>query len=431
MKALLGLVVLLFGMQASAQVWNDRRSWDDGWEQKYQEWVRDHWQKDFFSRRIRPDGTVNPYYGLRLDCADVVYSMRAIFAYENELPFEISDPTGGKKTITNRMSRFNGVGFESRIRPFLAFLYGVVATKTLPNDTFPVAISPEWIKPGTLILTTKTNHHSWSVKEILPIGVPWLVYNSRVSATSSLVLQERQSWPNPFWVFEKDHSPSGNAGFRVFRPASALGKPVWEVPGYSEEQYRVPLNKWVKFATARLAQRQESHEQQLRRLLNASCEGLQGRVEAVRDGVLYLARNRRCMNYDTYDNYSTPNRDQRFFDDLVALRAAYADALVSRASLNADLQKSLEKIFPFIERNLRQEASAMRPQSIDGNSQCAITYASGRSIDLAEAKRRLFAGLMSNNPHDDLEYRWGEKRGPSPLGRMCRSWDLWTPNLNQ
>ncbi|MNY70530.1 hypothetical protein D3C86_2086850 [compost metagenome] len=50
-------------------------------------------------------------------------------------------------------------------------------------------------------------------------------------------------------------------------------------------------------------------------------------------------------------------------------------------------------------------------------------------MDLAEFKRRMFAGLISNNPHETAEYRWGERRGPSQRALSCESWDPWSPDL--
>lgn len=422
-------------LTAHAQVWTDTNTWSQSWEDRYSDWVAGNWNVEMFSKTTLDNGRANPYYGLRADCADTVYSMRMIFAYENRLPFAVLDPTGSGRLITNRMTRFNSVKDPSeRFRRFARAMYDTIATATMPNDTFPVALTPRFVRAGAAILTTKKNHHSWSVKQILPIGVPWLVFNSVVSSTSSLVLQERQSWPNPYWVFEGDQSPAGFAGFRAFRPIPYIGQPVWSVPGYSEEQYNVPLSKWQKLATTRLASRRETDEQQLNRLLSTACSALKERIKSVNEGVNYLRRSGGgCMDYATYDNYSTPNRDQRLFDDMVALRIAFKDVMQinGAANVSGSLVNQLKKIYPRINSNAKDETAAMKPQSIDGSSVCSITYAPGRTIDFAEAKRRIFAGLFSNNPLDEIEYRWGEARGPSTRARSCPSWSVWTPNLNQ
>lgn len=431
---ILMLFVLGLSLSARAQVWTETNSWSQAWEDRYAEWVRSEWNVEMFSRKTLPNGRGNPYYGMRADCADTVYSMRMIFAYENRLPFAVLDPTGSGRLITNRMTRYNSISNQSeRFRQFLWFMYGTISTASVPNDTFPVALTPRFVRSGAMILTTKKNHHSWSVKEILPIGVPWLVFNSVVSSSSSLVLQQRQSWPNPYWVFEGDQSPGGYAGFRAFRPISFIGQPVWNVPGYSEEQYNVSLAKWQKLATTRLAVRRETDEQQLSRLMNTACNALKDRINSVNDGLRNLRQTSGCYDYATYDNFSTPNRDQRLFDDIVALRIAYKDIVQVNGAENVSrtMVDRLNKIFPRISSSAKEETSSMAVQSLDSRSVCETTYASGRTIDLAEAKRRIFAGLFSNNPLDEIQYRWGEARGPSSRARACQSWSVWTPNLSQ
>ncbi|MGZ3695577.1 MAG: hypothetical protein ACXWQO_15815, partial [Bdellovibrionota bacterium] len=69
----------------TAAVWAVRNQWDDSWEAKYQAWVTRSWNVDIFTH---PN---SPYVGLLPDCADAVYSMRAIFASENGLPFAVVD----------------------------------------------------------------------------------------------------------------------------------------------------------------------------------------------------------------------------------------------------------------------------------------------------------------------------------------------------
>ncbi len=68
----------------------------------------------------------------------------------------------------------------------------------------------------------------------------------------------------------------------------------------------------------------------------------------------------------------------------------------------------------------------MSSSALTSDSVCVTEYLPGKTIDLAEFKRRLYAGLISNNPLDGAEYRWGELRGPSQRARSCQSWDPWT-----
>lgn len=424
---------LMMSLSAQAAVWSDVNQWSSAWENRFAEWVRSEWRADFFSRKYLSNGQNNPYYGLRVDCADTVYSMRIIFSYENHLPFVIQDPTASGKTISNKMSRWDSQSEINRVRNFLWFMYATISTHTLPNDTYPVAISRETIHSGGLMMTTKKNHHSWTIKEILPIGVPHLIFNSVVGSHSGYDLKERQSWPNPDWVFEGEHHPAGNAGFRYWRPAAYINRPVWEVPGYSEEQYHIPLSKWVSYAQNRLALSKETDNQLITRLLKSICDGFSERVPAVKEGLEYLNSHPRCMDYETYDTYSTPNRDRRIFDDLMALRRSYRQILGTNGGnqLQAELIHQLNKIFPAINNSAAYESSKMEPQSQNVFSVCVTEYLPGRKMDLAEFKRRLFMGSLSNNPHDGGEIRWGSARGPSELARKCSSWDSWNPDLNQ
>lgn len=421
----------LLSLSTEAAVWTAVNQWSPAFEDRFAEWVKSEWRTDFFSRKYLANGQSNPYYGLRVDCADTVYSMRIIFSYENRLPFVIQDPTASGKTISNQMGRWDSKTEINRVRNFLWFIYETVSTRSLPNDTYPVAVSRETIRSGGLMATTKKNHHSWTIKEILPVGVPYLVFNSVVGAESGLALKERQSWPNPGWVFEGDFTPSGNAGFRYWRPAAYINKPVWQVPGYSEEQYRIPLNKWVSYVQNHLALSKETDTQLMNRLLKASCDGLLERVPAVKEGIDYLKNHPRCMDYATYDMYSTPSRDHRIFDDLMSLRRSYRQILRSNGGnqLPITLIQQLNKIFPFINQTAKVEASQMPVQTINGSSLCVISYLPGKKMDLAEFKRRMFAGVISNNPHDNGEIRWGDMRGPSDLARKCQSWDNWSPDL--
>lgn len=431
------LALTLYMPKAQADVWTAVNQWNDQWEQNFSDWVLGNWTVDFFSRTHLPNGQSNPYYGIRADCADVVYSMRLIYAYENKLPFAFKDPTTARnKLITNEMSRWNRIASqEQRLRNFVNYVFDVVSTQSLPNDTYPVAVDRESIRSGGLIRTTKINHHSWTIKEIQAIGIPHLVFNSTVGRHSGPGLQERVSWPNPAWIFEGDFSPESEAGFRYWRPQEYILNAAWEVPGYSEEQFTIPLKSWQNVIQKKLALRQETDEQTLRRLFQQTCESAKSRVTAINDGVTYLRGlpAGACMDYATYDTYSTPNRDQRLFDDFAALRRAYKDVLKknSGSSLKQDMISELHKLFPYIQLSAREETAKMQATGIDKASSCLVEYAPGKKLDLAEAKRRLFLGLFSNNPMDELEYRWGSLPSPSDRAKACTSWDLWKPDLKQ
>lgn len=427
LKTLVVLSLVFINCNTFAAVWDTKNQWSPNWEKKYSYWVKTSWHKDLFSQKTLPSGSANPYYGLRMDCADTVYIMRALFSFENNLPFAVNDPTQPQRVITNEMSRWDTHPSLHRFRSFIWYLFGILGTATLPFDTYPVALNAQAIQPGQLILTTKKNHHAWTIKDILPIGVPWLVFNSRLGASKNLTLMERKSWPNAHWVFEGDHSPKGNAGIRAFKTTTDILKPASQVTGYSEEQYNTPLKYWNQTAKNRLAKMDESPTQELERLLTVTCEGIAARVKAVDDALSFYALNPTCMNYETYDNFSTPNRDRRLFDDLVALRESFARHLASNAKIDPNFAQQLLKVFKAPHLNLFEEHLLMLPSKIDELSLCPFKYHPTKAIDLAEFKRRLFAGLISNNPMDPITARWGETEAKNNTN--CPRWDPYQPDL--
>jgi hypothetical protein len=99
------------------------------------------------------------------------------------------------------------------------------------------------------------------------------------------------------------------------------------------------------------------------------------------------------------------------------------------ASLSNQNARRLQNIFPYIKSSAAYERDNMDPRYVGDKSVCVVEYLSGRSMDIAEFKRRMFAGMISNNPNDSGAYRWGESRGPSNRARSCPSWDNWKPNL--
>ncbi|MGZ3806145.1 MAG: hypothetical protein ACXVB4_18165 [Pseudobdellovibrionaceae bacterium] len=428
------MVLAFWTSQARAEVWTAVNTWNEQWETSYAQWVEKNWTADFFSRESLPNGESNPYYGIRADCADTVYSMRLIYSFENKLPFAFQDPTAQGQLISHTMKRWDKYPDEyTRLKKFLTYIFDIVSTHSLPNDTFPVPVSRQWIHSGGVIRTTDINHHSWTIQEIQAIGVPHLIFNSTVGRQSGFGLQERISWPNPKWVFEGDFSAASNAGFRYWRPLEFINRPVWETPGYSEEQFSIPLEKWQKIVQKKLALRRETNNQMLRRLSQTACEALQDRTTAVNDGLNFLRSlpAEQCMSFEEYDTYSTPNRDQRLFDDIAALRRAYKDILKGKNSLPEDMKIQLNKVFPLIQKSVQSETENMQVSNMDEASWCPVEFSPGEKIDFAEAKRRLFAGQMSNNPLEEVEYRWGTSQGPSARAQACESWDVWKPDLKQ
>lgn len=394
---------------AHASVWTAANTWSDSAEESYAVWVQDHWKKEFFLE----EG--HPYSGMRLDCADAVLAMRIIFAAEHGYPIRFRDPTGGKHDITEKMTRFDQLAPEKRLRKFLQFVFETMGTINLPDNSYPVAINRTQVRPGALLLSNQESHHAWTIKEVSDTGVPYLIHSRQPKRT---VLLTQRSFPSNEFLLKDDLSVKSHAGYRAFRRPEDIRKPVWQVPGYSEEQYSFPLDGWSKTVQNKLAIEPESPEQELDRLLVSACETAEGRALEVRMGLEYLAKKpaNYCYTEQEFYDYSTPSYDYRLRMSFKELQKSYEDITTKR---NYVVQGELAVNVASV---LNLSASPKGGLIAADNQYCPVEYAPGKVLSLGEIRSRSLNRTLSHNPHDPIEYRWGEKRGHSARATKCPSY---------
>lgn len=388
-------MLLMTPVLSSAAVWNDEHTWNSDWEKKYSDWVRSSFNEEIF--------TSGRYKGLSTDCSDAVYAARVIFAYENKLPFVIRDSSGGSSRISNKMSRFDSTSDSlSRARKFLVYVGDMTSTKTMPSDTYPVAINRRNIRPGTVwsrpsrrennIIRRITRGssqdpgHAEMVKSVSDTGVITLIGSTvpkkvrQLHTTSSLVFM-----------------PEGSAtGLRNWMQPDYFGRAKSELPGYSLEQFSSlgssgggrSLHRWNHDVQQRLALREETHAESLQRQVDDVCGLVNDRVVLVADSE---ARRQHlggaCMDRGDYEAYSTPSRDKRIQETL--------NQLMTDAGV-----RSVQGLEPYLRR-------------------CPdIRIAPGRKISLYDFSVRLLNGSVSSNPNHSFEARWG--LGSSV--RFCRKY---------
>ena len=117
-----GFIFLFFTInQSFAGVWVSTNSWSLDWEKKYSQWVKEEVETDVF--------TSGRWKDLSTDCADAIYTIRAIFAYENNLPFHFRNPNKYGQRFTNKMSQFNRYTKEAdvRFKKFLYWMHGLIS----------------------------------------------------------------------------------------------------------------------------------------------------------------------------------------------------------------------------------------------------------------------------------------------------------------
>lgn len=396
MRLLLALLVTFLTLNSRAAVWQTREQWTPEWEKKFGAWVAGpEWHKDFFVQ-------AGPLQGLKLDCADAVYSMRLIFAAKHGLPFVIKDPTGGSRKITNEMGRWDSQSANQKLRSFVTYIYGVTSTRSLPNDTYPVEVSRQAMGAGALILTDSKSRHTWTVKYISDTGVPFLLSRSLPPTTPMF---EHYEFPPADYVFSGGLSPERNSGFRRFRQPAYIGKSAWEVPGYSTEQYKIPLSSWNETMQRKLATRSETIEERMTRLLEGTCRLARDRALIVGMGDRFLSQmNKTCMNDTQYDDYSTPGRDKRL---KMTFSEFARDAQMSQGKLSSTLEAKINNVM-------------LGENSVNSSlAYCPVSIGAGLNLTLGQVYERLIEGKFSTSPHDTLKMRWGFADFPGSRAKTC------------
>jgi hypothetical protein len=390
--------ILLFALTAfqSAQgaVWTTTQQWNADKEAEFQQWVNQNWDKNYFTRP-------GPFQNVKMDCADAVYAMRLVYASQKGLPFVMKDPTGGGGVISNDMKRWDHMSENDRKRAFLLYVFYVGSTASLPNDTFPTAVNRQAITSGSMILTDSKSHHTWSVRYISRTGIPFLIFSSRPART---VFFERFEYPSMEFTFPNGLKPERHAGFRYFRQPQDIQKPVWQVSGYSTEQYEIPYKSWHRTLQTRLQLQEETPEEKVVRILGDACRAAGERVEIVNQGHdLNTKLGSKCMNSTQYDDYSTPSRDARLQSTFQELATAYREAT---GKMSAQVLQKVESVV------LGHQAPKDQPY-------CAQTIAPGVVLTLGEIFERSISGKLSNNPQDPVLARWGLQAHPSSKAKSC------------
>lgn len=393
---------------SNAAVWNADKEWTVDFEKEYSQWMA--------SSAVYPTmfrDKKSKYYGISADCADAAYALKAIFAYENSLPFAVVLPTGSrkKKTFSNKQTRFDKYGPENkRLVAMINYLADVVGSESLTfNDTYPIALKT--IAPSALFTYKikarfgKRIRHVYTIKDVTINGNFDLIYSTQAIRKKKMPMNYRKSKALV-------NAPQGNWGFRRLKWPRLLYASSSQYPvelGYSREQYSATqgrsTSQFFRYVKDQLKIEDETPDMVVSRATRSLCEEAQARIKYVEQGVEHNLATRRCMNYEDFDTFSTPARDKglkevysSLFEELRALSEAGESFVV-----NEDLSDLAVTIFRY--RNASLEAKAQLLKF------CPIEYTKGKTIDLGELFTRLQKGLLSSHPNDNIYRRWGERVG--------------------
>lgn len=398
-----------------ASVWQDTQLWSVQYEEEFSAFMK--------SNAVREDMFTDPkskYYGVSTDCADTAYALRAIFAFEHNLPFAIYSPSGERgsnKTINNRQSSWDRAG--SNLQRLVAMINEIgdsVGTENLAHyDTFPIALKS--INSGSVFMYKinarfgKFIRHTYNIKEVSDVGTFDVIYSTQANKARGLPLIRRKDK-------EFDNNPTAPWGFRKFRWPEHLGKDLSVIPselGPSEEQYPLATSlgavAFFKMVRKLLSNTSETVADRMNRAFKSVCTEAQARIDYVNQGVNHANEtNNKCMNYEEFDAYSTPARDLALKELFGRFAQAYTDA-ADEGTLQT-LNPAMAEYYQIIFKN-------KTVANTDLLTACPITYRPGVSIDLATLWKRLSSDLLSSHPNDTIEVRWGES---SRKTTKCKRW---------
>jgi hypothetical protein len=356
------------------QIWavGDRR-WTVEEERQFEKWVDETITEDFFIRT-----------NIRTDCADAVYAIRWIYARIAHLP-AAATTTDGKRighwsTDWKHLPTHPEWDQDERFRAALLTLFPRTWTGTLPLDTYPVRISPDSVRPGTLFLVTES--HTGIIGHVFLDGS-----QAHPLQTWESALPVKVQKLNLRYFFSARPEAKARSGLVKFRwPVSENGEwkylPVQEHPFYSEEQYASDFCKgyadFVEAVSRRIDPTTYDPTEKLVNVMGTITRFLRERVPIV------LAGYEQCGNggcpeaSELWEIHSTPGRD----GTIISLMD-HLSQIIELNHLDPGMLKKMMEAIP-------------------------IGISENRSVTLYDVYQNHL--WFSPHPEDSIEARWGLKK---------------------
>ncbi len=373
MKLLLLILVITFKL--SAAVWPTNKVWNEENELAYSKWVETSWTNDVFTN------TRSPLYGLKTDCADASYAMRAYYAFLNGLPVYFHRYDGVK--IDQTMTAFDHIKDPvSRLRGYLNYVFDVTDTRTLSRDTYPIDINRDQLRAG--IVYVSPGIHSYQITGLDIYGIPQTL-SSTVPREQRLLFSH---YGFPFYV--PQDTKKYLDGFRAFRTGVQhnSSKEQFEIAATAEGDFISYQEKMIK----KLQVKVEPFDRRIARIKGNLCFFSRERAVLVADAfVAQQAQGGSCFSAAAFDGYSTYIRDEKlkkYFTELRKMTSAAAWAHTSHVA-----KKSLLSVFlmEIPENDCTVETSLpLKP-----------------TLRLAEIYQALEEKRIVSDPNATMAQRWG------------------------
>jgi len=373
----------------------------------YSKWIKEEVHQDIFSN------PTSAYYGIKTDCADAAFALRAIYAYEQKLPFKFILNNG--QIITEKSDKFDHVSNNEikRLKAFIEFISENVGSEGLASDN-TYAIDLKAIKPGDLYISRWKNskgqltRHVYIIKDILPTG-DLLLYSSTVPRAIRPLLPRKGM---PLRIFKE--MPFG---FRRFLPGTngAINK----LEDYSDMQYdlvKLGEEKFFKLVKEGLKSSEDSLELNIQRRIENICVALTTRLDIVEMALEAKEKlSTQCFNKAKYDEYSTPSRDKNIIQDIERLRNAYK--VIVNKGMVVDLNESTKNGLDYL---IDENKSAEGLVALKTLCSVAVEVSAGRRVlmTIKSFYDRYKANLVSSNPNEERAVRWGLEKSKNTCSNL-------------
>jgi len=357
-----------------SQVWKvGERRWTVEEEILFSRWVEENLNEDFFLR-----------YKIPVDCADVPYAVRWIYARIAHLPAAATTKNhqliGHWSTHWGHLPTHLEWHKDQRFRRALLHMLTETTTRTLPMDTYPIRIDRDSVIPGTIFFITES--HSGVIGRIVLDGStlhPIQTWEATTPAKLQKLNLRDFLTPRPestiFSGIVKFRWPVWENGKWSYLPAN-------QHPFYSLEQYSKEFTEghsdFVEAVAKRIDPTIYDPWTKVEKLIETLTAYLAARIPIVLEGYKNCQRGRCPEGSPLWEVYSTPGRDGR-----ITLLMDHLHQLVESNALD-------------------HEAIRNRMES--------ILFPIGEGLTVSFYHLYQNYPWLSPHPGDSIEARWGLKK---------------------
>lgn len=367
--------------ESPLQVWKvGDRQWTLKEERQFGKWVEESITEDFFIRHKIP-----------VDCADVPYAIRWIYARIAHLPAAATTKDhnliGHWSTEWGRLPTHAEWHKDLRFRRALRTMLAETTTRTLPSDTYPIRIVPDAVIPGTPFFVTES--HSGVVGQVVLDGSrvhPLQTWEATVPAKLQKLNRRNFFTPRP-----ESTIYSGLVKFRwpVFQKGRWEYLPVKAYPYYSEEQYDSAFYQgyadYVQAVAKRIDPTEYDPWEKVEKIIETMTDYLQQRVAIVLEGFKQCRQGGCREGSSRWEIHSTPGRDA-----MIILWMDHLHQIIESNHLDKKVIREKMEAIPF-----------------DITMDCSISF------------YHLYQNYLWLSPHpeDSIEARWGLRKCEMILSR--------------